>query len=101
MSHTLGPWSVEDPFEEELTIVQTELPTYRWRTIASIPLGDLEGGLPQEQVNANARLIAAAPDMLAALKLILAEAVPMGSESGNVTIERLAREAIAKAESKS
>lgn len=56
--------------EGEWWIVQANLPAYEWRTIASIPQGDLEEGFPQEVVEANARLLAAAPQLLEALQAL-------------------------------
>lgn len=94
--HTSGPWTVEDPVEGELWIVQADKPTYEWRTIASIPLGDLEEGFPQEVIEANARLIAAAPSLLEALKALL-DIAPFAKSSGDRQIHEQAQEAIARA----
>ncbi len=66
MTHTPGPWTVEDPMEGEWWIVQANLPSYEWRTIASIPQGDIQEGFPQETVKANSSLISAAPELLEA-----------------------------------
>lgn len=67
--HTPGPWAVENPMEFELSIVQANLPTYEWKFIASVALPN---GDPREfgkdVAEANARLIAAAPELLQALK---------------------------------
>lgn len=65
--HTPGVWTVEDPFDWELTIVEAGKETHEWRFIASC---SHEQGIPKREVKANARLIAAAPDMLAMLKEI-------------------------------
>jgi hypothetical protein len=49
----------------ELTIVEAGKPTYEWRFIASCGLPDEEDNdFTLEEVEANARLIAAAPDLL-------------------------------------
>lgn len=76
---TSGPWCVEAPFgggatdEGDLSIVQAGLQTYEWQFIAHLPYGPpSEGAVPLAQVKANARLIAAAPDMLAVLESALA-----------------------------
>ena len=97
VKHTAGPWTVEDPMEGEWWIVQANLASYQWRTIASVPQGDLEEGFPQEVVEANARLIAAAPQLLEALKALL-DITPFSSTDKDCRIHREAEAAIAKAE---
>jgi hypothetical protein len=84
--HTPGPWSVDDPHQiwaesagEYVAITRVE----DWDTI------------PREQAEANARLIAAAPELLEALKAMLTnweEAPAYGSDAA-----AKARAAIAKA----
>ncbi|NTG73256.1 hypothetical protein G6M02_07920 [Agrobacterium rhizogenes] len=101
--HTPGPWEVEDPMGAEigLSIVQAGLKTYEWEFIAMVcqsTAGDELMGRqrfisPKEQ-EANAHLIAAAPDMLAALKHVL--------ESNDAKLSHeMAVNAIAKAEGRS
>lgn len=75
-SHTPGPWRIDDEDADEINIIGH--PEWRcsrngvygeWDVATVADLGfDFEGGGPEAL--ANARLIAAAPDMLAALKLI-------------------------------
>lgn len=84
--HTPGPWSVDEPHQvwaesagEYVAITQVE----EWET------------LPRDQVEANARLIAAAPDLLEALKAFANEIVP---NNPNDPLWVNARAAIAKAE---
>ena len=76
--HTPGPWTVEDPMGPEcLSIVQAGLKTYQWEFIALVVQSDKSSDFYQGQrfitapeQEANARLIAAAPTMLAALQAI-------------------------------
>jgi hypothetical protein len=68
--HTQAPWSVEDPMgPEDLCIVQANLLPHQWRIIASVHSDDgrEEDGIPRFEMEANARLIAAAPDLLASI----------------------------------
>jgi hypothetical protein len=66
--HTAGPWTVETPMDEELSIVQAGLEAYEWQFIATCPIGTpADGSFSRQQAKANARLIAAAPCLLTAL----------------------------------
>lgn len=92
--HTPGPWVVD-----ELKVVNGRL----WAAVTT-PKGDLVYlTLIPTDVEANARLIAAAPEMLEALRDIK-EAVVDGLSDGRnegsalCLIEEIVREAIAKAE---
>lgn len=67
VSHTPGPWSVEEPLDFELTIVEADKPTHEWKFIASVPTTP-EFDFPPAVAKANAHLIAAAPDLLAACR---------------------------------
>lgn len=71
--HTPGPWCVEDPMDFELTIVEAGKETHEWRFIAScsLPDGDNDQDFTSGEVQANARLIAAAPELLAACQEIV------------------------------
>ena len=57
--HTPGPWYV---YDDEYPVINTTFDDEKY-DIATIPAD----GLPQVQVQANARLIAAAPELLAQL----------------------------------
>jgi hypothetical protein len=63
--HTPGPWSVNS---------MTRIEAAGFGLIASI-----RGGLDDNTTHANARLVAAAPEMLAALELFLTW-IPLGEE---------------------
>lgn len=69
--HTPGPWAIEYPMGDDLhVIVQANKPTYEWSFIATIT-GDPEDGrkrISKAEAKANAMLIKAAPQMLAALE---------------------------------
>jgi hypothetical protein len=81
-THTPGPWRVSNPQSPECALVITDD-----LTIARAYVGDKAPAT----ANANAHLIAAAPDLLAALKYLL--------ELGGDDDRRIAAEAaIAKAE---
>ncbi|MFN7834823.1 MAG: hypothetical protein ACK5NY_03395 [Burkholderiaceae bacterium] len=87
--HTPGPWEIDEPHQ----VWAESIGEY---VAITAQIEDHET-VPQDQAEANAKLIAAAPDLLEALKLIvLADRwCPTGSKA-----EVLARAAIAKAEGK-
>lgn len=70
--HTAGPWCVEEPIDGCLSIVEAGKQTFEWRFIATCPLpdGDEDQDFTDREVRANAKLIAAAPDMKKALECI-------------------------------
>jgi hypothetical protein len=82
--HTPGPWTLDEPHQ-----VWAEAVGEYVAITAEIEDFDT---VPRDQAEANARLIAAAPDLLEALKLAERHC-PVNSEA-----EILARAAIAKAE---
>lgn len=85
--HTTGPWMIGQP-DQHPCVVQWEDNNFVLRTIADC--GD--GGIPQEEKEANALLIAAAPELLEAL----CDMVSDHDDLSDATLA-FARAAIAKA----
>lgn len=67
-AHTPGPWSAETPMDDSIWIVEDGRQVYDWRVIATLYFPENRGEIPRKQVEANALLIAAAPDLLEALQ---------------------------------
>ncbi len=88
-AHTPGPWRV-DAHRQVVTVDYSE------RTGMSKLIAPTHDGMPRAEQEANARLIAAAPDMLALLKLFVADC-EAGHEFAFDSLAA-AREVIAKAE---
>jgi hypothetical protein len=65
---------------------------------ASIPFWDTEDGSKGRELEATARLLAAAPQMLETLKLIETRMVKCNVDSGDIQLRWLVRAAVAKAE---
>ena len=101
--HTLGPWYVT-----EIAIIGNdggtwvaEHPAVKWQTLKSVTKsGDAIVAESIKQANANANLISAAPDLLSALRFLLADYVAINGETltGSSVPADMARAAIAKAE---
>lgn len=95
--HTPGPWGVEYENRIEYGPIVAGLGFL----IAEVSYDPSETGTPQEW-KANARLIAAAPDLLAAVEHLihyaekLESAADLGKETGNITLDKY-RELVAKA----
>ncbi|MDT8287412.1 MAG: hypothetical protein RQ748_09905 [Elusimicrobiales bacterium] len=64
--HTLGPWTVQEEYDGVLPVEGWDEGLGDYVEIARVSLDILE----PEQRDANARLIAAAPELLAALEMI-------------------------------
>ena len=94
MTHTQGPWKVA-PIKDEASY-----PTSIWAQSGAIWIAEMKDRALMRD-NPNARLIAAAPDLLAALEAILGETHddPLGFQDALscYQIREFARAAIAKA----
>ena len=93
MSHTPGPWAIE-----KCPKAQAATDGRDWPWMVNYNDGEYEGHLALVQTQnaeANARLIAAAPELLESLKMML-EMSEMGG-FGKAYAEDVARAAIAKA----
>lgn len=95
--HTPGPWSVDGV--DEIYLDQINITAHDGQVFVAAAIGGQQVGIHE----ANARLIAAAPDMLAAL-IAIAEFIPNTSAteggaakfSANVKAADMVRAAIAK-----
>lgn len=95
-THTKGPWEVQDPLGPDiLSIVEAGKQAHEWRHIATIPSDGEEIYILEAE--ANARLIAAAPDLLEAAKGALM-LLNTRSEWDDCHVSRTLRAAISKAE---
>ncbi len=80
MTHTPGPWEVQDPLFDSVWIVQSGLEPHAWSCIASVRDDASEDAFDRgasrpistAERDANAKLIAAAPDLLDALNEVMA-----------------------------
>jgi hypothetical protein len=76
--HTPGPWAVEDPMGADvgLAVVQDGLKSHQWEFIALATKSEGKDRrsrfISAGEQAANARLIAAAPDLLAACQAFIA-----------------------------
>lgn len=107
--HTPGPWKVEDPLGPDiLSIVAGGPEVYKWKHVAQIGVDPTEDDheygtvIERDEAHANARLIAAAPDLLSALQHLLrhsgiADVDPRDKDKEDQDIERATRAALAKA----
>ncbi|HSW34698.1 MAG TPA: hypothetical protein VLH36_13890 [Steroidobacteraceae bacterium] len=105
--HTPGPWVVEvcrGPHDRDcgLSIMQ-RLPAYRGE-VAHVADAENIGGITVAERNANARLIAAAPDLLEACQTVLAgfdRGIAVDANTVNGLVAARLRSAVAKAEGRS
>jgi len=94
--HTKGPWIVNEKIKGRLYIEQGKVP---YRFVCDL---QLEEAGPDDiaEVRADARLIAAAPDLLAALKRMTAKYEQSGEAWGGDVDWQYAAMVIARAEGK-
>ncbi len=88
--HSLGPWETDRAARGGIGV-------YTRQGAMVCKVTQWGGPLGQTTTGANAALIAAAPDMLAALEAIAAETTGYDTEDMIATIQGLCRDAIAKA----
>lgn len=97
-AHTPGPWRLKrDANREEYSV---NVPPKDPGAVGYLQIASLNFGFDEpfeSQQHANARLIAAAPDLLAALKKIVSD----GDYTAPEGMKRIAQEAIDKAEGRS
>lgn len=101
--HTTGPWGYQVPMGPEILSIVTnpDGEAYEWVHVAQIGTDPVEGEapIPFAEHEANARLIAAAPDMLVALlaaELVLSQGA---AREGSLVLLGI-RAALAKAQGK-
>jgi hypothetical protein len=83
---TPGPWTIEDPFDFEVSIVANgDKGPAEWTFIAACTLPDEDDhGITSREAHANARLIAAAPTMLATIEQQAATITSLTAEVGRL-----------------
>ena len=91
MSHTPGPWTVQGQ------AVLSDRPYPEWKQIAEVRIGNADNWSDPEG-ESNSRLIAAAPDLLAALEEVSDYLAEFFDEGRKHRVIRAADAAIAKAE---
>jgi hypothetical protein len=97
MGHTPGPWTLHGWADNDYEI------TAALDTVCNVPGFD-DDTVDADRAEANARLIAAAPELLAALREIADECnrrLRKGEDSGDRLTLQLCKAAIAKAEGRS
>jgi regulator of protease activity HflC (stomatin/prohibitin superfamily) len=100
--HTDGPWGIFNRYNDEMERVNAIYSNNDGTKVASVEIW--RGLMPEAESEANARLIAAAPELLAALKGLMQRAVEDAekyAQNGNEPIWAYisdASDAIAKAE---
>jgi len=97
--HTKGPWAVEGPVGPEVIRGHIHIVDCPGLTVTSITPKSPHPVMDEQERQANARLIAASPELLEALKAIYINTFDKGSMTATlVRIMHIAEAAIAKAE---
>ena len=94
MSHTPGPWVAHEGWPSDVWHV--DMPERAYSVVVS--RADSDDEMTVDEVKANASLIAAAPDLLAAARLANQELIDMGQGSSGSPALVALWAAIAKAE---
>ena len=99
-THTPGPWEIVKDRDSTQSYVTYRIGRAAISTEKGVTCSNSSALMSVEEAEANARLIAAAPDLLEALQDCLALMVngPDGCADDPIRIETVARAAIAKAE---
>lgn len=98
MSHTPGPWVLNGWDVVKSGCVEVKDGLHTFPALAAIHNGD--GKLCMEEINANARLIAAAPELLMACRMLVAleDGDAHEADTSWKQARKIMRSAIAKAE---
>jgi hypothetical protein len=96
MKHTPGPWRIVEQTSTIVVVTESQSKT-KYGASRYACIGGFDGSIPEQlsEAMANARIIAAAPDLLEALEMLAA--VDFGADGSVERGARLARIAIAKA----
>lgn len=92
--HTPGPWEIVSHQRASLCEASIEVHSLNGRQVCDM------GDYPNDEDKTNARLIAAAPDLLQALKDIVKRVGPPAYSDTEVAVVNIAENAITKAEGK-
>lgn len=97
--HTPGPWKIDQDGENFTIDADGAFGPNRWSAVALCTANNL-GSRPitEEEASANARLIAAAPDLLAAIRETVRRFDENDATDALEAVDTLLRAAIAKAE---
>ena len=97
-THTPGPWEAGNMTGDHTVVISTHESSQAdcWIAMVYMGYGMCKGDIPKavDEVIANARLIAAAPTLLAALEKIVSD----GDYTNPEEMKRIARAAIAQAD---
>jgi hypothetical protein len=97
-THTKGPWHIGQGNGEGSIFCESGRTRLESGGTTLYPICDISRGWDEEEDKANARLIASAPDLLAAARLANEELLALGVGSSGSPALRALWEAIAKTE---